>query len=135
MKEGRNRDNNVRNKIKYTYVKQKINRRLNLKKLEVSVKKLRMSNGNIENVFIPPSHSQGWVTQILTKSSWLPQECGTSWKTGFDWQTVYQGWDGKTSPSASPCHLLSSWPCLLGIILMHPEEQQIALPDAEWFSW
>ena len=59
MKEGRNRDNNVRNKIKYTYVKQKINRRLNLKKLEVSVKKLRMSNGNIENVFIPPSHSQG----------------------------------------------------------------------------
>ena len=58
MKGGRIMDNNISKRIKYTYIKQKINGKLKLKKIDVSVTKLRMGNRNIEKGFPSPSHSQ-----------------------------------------------------------------------------
>ena len=55
MEERRNSDNIMRKKIKCNHIKQKIDGGLNLKlkRKEVSVRKLRMGNGNLEKIFIP----------------------------------------------------------------------------------
>lgn len=57
MEERRNSDNIMRKKIKYNHIEQKIDGGLNLKfkRKEVSVRKLRMGNGNLEKIFIPLS--------------------------------------------------------------------------------
>ena len=54
MEERRNSDNIMRKKIKCNHIKQKIDGGLNLKlkRKEVSVRKLRMGNGNLEKIFV-----------------------------------------------------------------------------------
>ena len=106
--EKRNSDNNVRKKT-YISIKQKIHRRLNLKRMEVSVKKLEWGMGILKMSSYLPLILQAECGRILPTGSQLPQASETSWK---GWicprKTVYQGQDGRTSaPNGSPRHLRS----------------------------
>lgn len=101
MEVKRNGHSNMRKKIKYTYIKQKINRKLSLIKTEVCVGSLEWQRESQKGL-CTSCHFQGWAFRILTEDSRLPHDLEASWK-GRVWLTVtlFQGWDGRTSPSGS----------------------------------
>ena len=108
MEERRNSDNIMRKKIKYKHIKQKIDGGLNVKfkRMEVSVRKRRMGNGNLEKIFIPLS-CQNWVSQILIKSSQPLQKIRDFLERLGLTRKASQGF--PLSPAVSSTLLGSSW--------------------------
>ena len=144
MKECRKQSNRKENggnirrkKIKHTSMEQKINWRLSLKKMADSIRKFWKGKGNTGKVSIPLSLSWGWESQILKESSQIPQEGGSILdRLGLThkeciWETKWQDFSSQRMP-LSPA---VSSTVFAGVILTHPEGQQIALPEAKWFSW
>ena len=144
MKECRKQSNRKENggnirrkKIKHTSIEQKINWRLSLKKMADSIRKFWKGKGNTGKVSIPLSLSWGWESQILKESSQIPQEGGSTLeRPGLTRKDSISGsrWRSVSSQRAPLSPAVSST-SLVGVILMLPEGQQIALPHAKWSSW
>ena len=73
MEEKTNSGNNIRKKTKYTSIKQKIHRKLNLKKTEVLVRKLEWRMGILKRSSYLPLFLKAECGRILPTGSLLPQ--------------------------------------------------------------